>query len=289
MHKYCFFLFLDSLLYLLWQQNRNLFKTYQELIECLQVTPRTKQSVNNDIKHILKYITWTLNVNISVVTISQLKNSYHKYDYEFRYKFQNSLVKLLKTPHKYKQITVILFKKKYYILKDECKIFPVLINVNPQSIILYKNKQILSSHILDIVEDRNTNTFPFTINIYTSYSFLKNASLKHIQNNFIGQYVHIGSNEVLHILVTPDLTSNNSIMINQLQLPTNTLQFNKHNLFANCQITEGDNIFKHTLSKEITLNQNFCICDHEETQRYISTRKSPILGMEHIIQVPYTS
>ncbi len=160
------------MLYLLWQQNRNLFKTYEELIECLQITPRTKQSVHNDIRHILKYITWTLNINISVVTITRLKDSYHTYDYEFRYKFQNSLVKLLKVPHKYKQITVILFKKKYYILKDECKLFPVLMNVNPQSTILYNDKHVLSSHILDIVKDRNTNTFPFTINIYTSYSSL---------------------------------------------------------------------------------------------------------------------
>jgi hypothetical protein len=270
------------LLYLLWQQNRNLFKTYEELIECLQITPRTKQSVHNDIRHILKYITWTLNINISVVTITRLKDSYHTYDYEFRYKFQNSLVKLLKVPHKYKQITVILFKKKYYILKDECKLFPVLMNVNPQSTILYNDKHVLSSHILDIVKDRNTNTFPFTITIYTSYSFLVNASLKHIQTNFIGQYVHNGSNEVLHILVTPDLTNNNSIMINQLQLPSNTLQFNKHNLFVNVHITEGDNVFKHTFPKEITLNQNFCICDHKDTQRYISTRKSPKLGMKQI-------
>ena len=276
------------MLFLLWKQNRALFKTYQELIECLQITPRTKQSVQNDITHILKYITWTLNVNISVVTITQLKNGYHKYDYEFRYKFQNSLVKLLNVPHKYKPITIILFKKKYYILKDNRKLFPVLMHLNPKSIISYKDKNVLSSHILDIIKDLNTNTFPFTINIYTSYSFLNKANLKHIQNNFIGQYVHNGSNDVLHILVTPDLTINNSIMINQLQLPLNTLHFNKHNLFANVHITEGDNVFKHTLSKEITLNQNFCICDHTETQRYISTRKSPKLGMKHILLLIYS-
>jgi hypothetical protein len=60
-------------------------------------------------------------------------------------------------------------------------------------------------------------------------------------------------------------------MINQLQLGIKTLPFNKHNLFANVHITEGDNVFKHTSSKEITLNQYFCICDHIETQRYIST------------------
>jgi hypothetical protein len=46
--------------------------------------------------------------------------------------------------------------------------------------------------------------------------------------------------------------------------------------------------FKHTLSKEITLNQNFCICDHTETQRYISTRKSPKLGMKHILLLIYS-
>jgi len=193
------------LLFLLWKQNRDHFNTYQELIECLQITPRTKQSVQNNITHVLKYITWTLNVNIS--------------------------------------------------------------------------KQVLSSHILDIVEDRNTNTFPFTINIYTSYSFLKNANLQHIQNNFIGQYLNNDSKDILHILVTPDLNSN-CIMINQLQLEKKPLPFNKHNLFANVHITEGDNVFKHTSSKETTLNQNFCICDHIETQRYISTRKNPALGIK---------
>ena len=267
------------MLFLLWKQNRDLFNTYQEFIECLQITPRTKQSVQNNITHVLKYITWTLNVNISLVTINRLKNSCHKHNYVLRYKFQNSLVKLLRKPHKYNPITVILFEKKYYILKDECNIFPVLMNVNPQSVILYNDKQVLSSHILDIVEDRNTNTFPFTINIYTSYSFLKNANLQHIQNNFIGQYLNNDSKDILHILVTPDLNSN-CIMINQLQLEKKPLPFNKHNLFANVHITEGDNVFKHTSSKETTLNQNFCICDHIETQRYISTRKNPALGIK---------
>jgi hypothetical protein len=276
---------LDSLLHYLWQQNTSVFPTYQNLIECLQITLRTKKKITNNVLHVLKYITWTLNVNISVITITQYKNSFHKHNFCFRYKFQNSLVKILRKPHRCKPINIILFQKKYYILADDCSVFPLLINLSPKSRLSFNNINVSNDHILNIIKDINTTVFPFTINVYTSYSFIKQTS-KQIQNNLIGQYINCSNNDILHILVTPDL-ANDSIMINQINLPSNTIRFNKHNLFANTGLTEGDQIFAERTEKHKTLNQHSCVCDHDETCQFIPTRKSPRLGAPLMIQCIY--
>ena len=56
-------------------------------------------------------------------------------------------------------------------------------------------------------------------------------------------------------------------------------KFNKHNLFVNTIITEGDKTTFRKTPKEVLLNQKFCICDHEETQLYSPSRPERNLGI----------
>lgn len=166
----------------------------------------------------------------------------------------------------------------YYILSTPGNIFPVLTNSTPQTTIHFDNISISAHQILNIVKDQNTEIFPFTVNIYTSYFFTKCKS-NHIRDNMIGQYLNPNSAaKVLYVLLTPHLYMSNFVMINTLPVIRNDQEFTRHNLFVNTTIPEGQNILKQTSSKEVTLNQHFCICDHKETQSYVASRDRPHLG-----------
>jgi hypothetical protein len=151
--------------------------------------------------------------------------------------------------------------------------------MNPQAHLTYKSTTVRADEILDIVQRKTDHlSFPFTINIYTSYSSVEETS-KEIKNNMIGQFLAKNATEIFHVFLTPDIEKNNLIRINALKSVGNLVKFDKHNLFANTLITEGDkNIFCKN-SKEVLMNQKFCICDHEETQQYSPSKQDKNLGI----------
>ena len=101
-------------------------------------------------------------------------------------------------PSLFKSIHVICYLKKYYILNEQPNyflnepraIFPLLLKrVDPQSELTYKSFTVRADDILDIVQRKSQHlSFPFTINIYTSYSSINEKS-KEIENNMIGQFL----------------------------------------------------------------------------------------------------
>jgi hypothetical protein len=257
-------------------------------VETLQITSREVRNKKVDIKEILKFITWTLNINITLVKIAQSpKTSGHKL-FCFTYQFQNTLIKLRNKPTRFNSIHVICYLKKYYILNEQLNytlieppaIFPLLLKrVNPQSELTYKSITVRADAILDIVQRKTDHlSFPFTINIYTSYSSIEEKS-KEIENNMIGQFLVKHTEEVFHVFLTPTMESINLIKINTLNHVKKKKKFNKHNLFVNTIITEGDKTTFRKTPKEVLLNQKFCICDHEETQLYSPSRPERNLGI----------
>jgi hypothetical protein len=118
-----------------------------------------------------------------------------------------------------------LLPKKYYILNKQLNytlieppaIFPLLLKrVNPQSELTYKSITVRADAILDIVQRKTDHlSFPFTINIYTSYSSIEEKS-KEIENNMIGQFLVKHTEEVFHVFLTPTMESINLIKINTL-------------------------------------------------------------------------
>ncbi len=244
-------------------------------METLRITPRTTPNKKIDTNHILKLITWKLNINISLIKITESRKPNHHRTFYFNYKFQNTFVKLFKIPHQFKPIHIITYKKKYYTLNEHPTIFPLLLlqNVNPQTHLTFKKKTVSTDHILQIIQRKKVDfSFPFTINIYTSYSALRKTS-EEISRNMIGQLVSDITTDVFSVFLTPDIELSTGIKINALDTVKTSPKFNKHNLFANPHITEGDKIIDHRTPKEVTLNQEFCICDHKETQRFIPSRR----------------
>jgi len=255
------------------------FPLLQNLLDALQITPRETRNKKIDTRHVLKFITWTLSINITLTKLIARPKSGHK-QFCLCYSFQNPFVKLVKL-NQFKPIHVIAYKKKYYILNNPSNIFPLLLTgVNPQAEIKYKQITIRADQILDIVHE-NTNhlSFPFTINVYTSYHSVKKNSLE-INKNMIGQLLtkKNTSSDVLSVFLTPDLENKSIVRINTLHKTANSEKFDNHNLFVNTNITEGNkNIFESN-PKEVILNQNFCICDHEDTQIFSPSKPDKHLG-----------
>jgi len=271
------------LLHYIWRTNLDTFPLFQDLVETLQITPRATRNKKIDTSHNLKFLTWTLNININLIKISQISNTHHQKKFTFYYSFQNTLIKISRTPHKFKPIHIVNYQKKYYILKENPTIFPLLLKgVNPQAQLQYKNTIIEINDIINIIQNKSEQvSFPFTINIYTSYSFVKTTS-KEIETNIIGQYIATDStDDVLHVFLTPDIEKKSLMQLNTLSSVKHTAKFSKYNLFENVTITEGDKTIWQKSPKEITLDQKNCICDHEETHRFTPSPRFHNLGKLH--------
>ena len=268
------------MLHHIWRTNWKSFPKFQDLVEKIQITSRKIRNKKIDTVHILKFITWTLNINISIVKIIYRPNQKSGHSpFRFCYSFQNTIVKIWKTTHRFKPIHIISYKKKYYILNEPPTIFPLLLKrVNPQEQLTYKSFSIRAYQILEIVRKQTDHlSFPFTINIYTAYSSTENTS-KEIGNNMIGQLLAKNTEEVFHVFLTPDIEKSNLIRINALKTVKTSTKFDKHNLFANTPITEGDKTTFCKNPKEVPLTQKSCICDHKETQQFSPSQRYPNLG-----------
>lgn len=270
---------LDALLQYIWSINLTTFPHFQDLVESLQISPRVTRNKKIDTVHHLKFITWTLNINITLVKIIAPSQKTGHQRFCFSYDFQNTLIKLVKIPHKLNPIHVISYQKKYYVLYEPPTIFPLLLKgVNPHDRLTYKNLSVDADQVLNIIRNQtNQMSFPFTINIYTSYTSVKKTS-KEIESNMIGQLLAKNSTDVFHVFVTPDMENTNLIRINALDFFRHSAKYSKHNLFSNIHITEGDKTVFHSTPKEVPLNQKSCICDHEQTQCFSPSFRYRNLG-----------
>jgi hypothetical protein len=171
-------------------------------------------------------------------------------------------------------------------LNEPYTIFPLLLQgVNPQTQLTYKNIPIYSDQILDIVQNGPVQfSFPFTINVYTSYSSVRKTS-KEIQNNMIGQLRCENSTDIFSVFLTPDIERSHIIRINALDQVKHSVKFNRADLFASTPITEGDKTVFYSPPKEVVLNQKSCICDHEETKKFSRSQKYRNLGINYNIYI----
>jgi hypothetical protein len=81
----------------------------------------------------------------------------------------------------------------------------------------------------------------------------------------------------LFIFLTPNLDGDN-LYINTLHNIKTNVKFNRYNLFAHTNITEGDQTFREQEQQSTTLNQDNCICQHPDTHRIFNPRKYNNLG-----------
>ena len=184
------------------------------------------------------------------------------------------------TGHFYLKKQAQVYFQENFIMKETLPLFPLLLNSeNPQDDLTYKTVPVRAYQILDILKGNTKHlSFPFTINIYTSYHFVKETSLE-IDRNMIGQLLREDTSDVLYVFLTPDIEKI-CVKINALNTIKNSIKFDKHNLFANTKITEGDKKVFYKTPNENILNQNSCICDHEDTHTFSPPKRYQHLGIQ---------
>lgn len=256
------------------------FKEYQEFFEAIQLTPRY-WNTKTKLPYILKYITWTLNININLLGFRRTKinpKCGHIHTYFLYYKFQNTLVKMLRKPHPFKSLNIFIYKNEFYKIQTSIPLKPVLISGDLQTLVPYNNVNVLCDHVATILTQKPVS-FPFSINIYSSYLYLRKYSTSEIATNLIGKYVcdSNDNSQLLHIFIAPNLEGNDFEMCGIANM-TNKMYHTINNL-ANSHAIEGRKLFnKLTNQSQKLLNQNSCVCDHPDTQRIFLPTKFKNLG-----------
>jgi hypothetical protein len=96
-----------------------------------------------------------------------------------------------------------------------------------------------------------------------------------LQKNIVGLFNNDQSNSIIHLFLTPHL-SNGTFSVHPIlkDQGKKTEDFNRKNIFSNTHIIEGNKIVQNNanVNKDL-LNQDHCICEHPDTERYFSPNK----------------
>ena len=273
------FLSTDALLHHIWNHcllDTSSYPTYESMIEKLKFTPRMWNSKFN-LNRLLKHITWSLNIDITLNGIRRLRDNKEKFTCSHNNKgcsffaivlFHNPLIKLLFfSTATLSPVTLLKYKDTFYtLLKDE--LTPVLINVPLTTHIQHQNQLITLDHCIDIVRDTQVNSPPsFSIVIYTSYTFVHEQYTHKLQEGIIGYHkAPTDDPSMLHLFITGFRSTANMCILDNTHLNTS---FNLKNIYSSARITEGHKIEPSSERiNQTLLNQEHCICQHPDTQRY---------------------
>jgi len=223
----------------------------------------------------LKHITFSLNVDVNLIGLKRSTNNNHFYQCEHEskicyfpfYKFQNVLTKLMFFEKaSFYPVTIVEYNKKYYILNIPI-LNPLLISQHAEDPVIFEDTSITWQNIIDIICNKPVN-FSFSIKIYSAFSYVKKILSKNVNMVMIGEYEK--NEKTLHIFLTPQIGSTFFTMCQLKFLPSCEPHKNLKDMYCNPHIPEGEpcsplqgNIYNPEL-----LNQDYCVCDHSDTQRF---------------------
>lgn len=273
---YCFVLLSDALLHHIWNHQRNslcLLENFQQLLDTIQFTNRCWNS-KNDLTKTLLHITLRLNIDINLIgVILHTKIIDHPGIVTYNnkpvlpyYKFQNPTIKLaFSHSSPFYSVYMVQFKNQYFVVPSNL-FQPILINLPQMENINHQNTVITTKHIYDIVK-HTSPPFPFSVILYSTYSYVTKHHTKKIQNSIVGFYQNSNDPEhTIHIFLSPHFSS---IRMSVLNWDLNTHHLNIKNIYSHTRPTEGikiNGVIPH-INRDL-LNQNYCICEHPDTQRY---------------------
>ena len=249
--------------------------TYQEFIEKIKITPR-QWNLSVNINQIMKYVSWVLGIPINMVKFKR-KRPEHKMEFICShqchcyipcYKFNNPYIKLCNLSRKeFLPINILEFQSKYYSIPAEsCN--PILINKQPS----LQLDNISKNDVRNILHG-NPVKIPFMVVLYSTPAYVRAIHTKIISQNVI-KVLENNSSKMINLFITPRLNSDDFDVYQLESLSQNPKKFNKKNNFNCSRPTEGNPIFKSkdNLNKTL-LNQDNCMCDHPDTDRYYAPNK----------------
>jgi len=183
------------------------------------------------------------------------------------YQFNNPYIKLCKSRGDFFQLNILEFQTRYYsIPSDSC--YPILINKAPT----FRFDSISNSEIWNILHGNRVEK-PFMVVLYSTPSYVRTQHTNVISQNIIG-VLENNSTEMLHLFIIPHL-NDPGFDVYQLEGWSQDRElFNQKNFFSCNHPTEGNPIFKspYQINKNL-LNQDNCVCDHPDTDRYFAPTK----------------
>lgn len=250
-----------------------------EIVELIKLTPRKWDSTVN-VNRVLRSISHTLSININIIAFKatdRLENCLkHRKNrcYTPFYYFQNPIIRLiLPQCTDFSSVYLVLHKKKYYSITSP-NFNPVLIDECSKQDIIFKN-EIITHELIHKVLQNEPLQLSFSIAIYSSFTYVRKEHHNVIQKNIIGLFNNDQSNDIIHLFLTPHLCDT-SFNIHRIftDQQVKTEEFNKKNIYSNNHIIEGGKIVQNkTEVNNNSLNQDFCICEHPDTERYFSPNK----------------
>ena len=272
------------------------YKDYYALIETVNRTPRL-WNTNHAMLETLKYISWTLNVDISIIGFRQAGMTHycpHAADYYFLcYIFQNTVLKLMKKPTCWKPLIILEYKKNYYVPQKFIPFNsqPCLIDLPPLSTesTTIDNITFYHADILKLLQNKPVD-FSISLIIYSTYKYVRTTYTKEIQNHVIRKYDNLASNKVLHLFLAPHVNTTptskafsdcNFSLFHLKDIKAPEL-FHPNDIFTYKHLTEGKSVHQSNDSKSVPLlNQDFCICDHPDMEELWNIPKYVDLANTH--------
>ena len=219
----------------------------------------------------LKHITWTLNININIIGLKYtqryqfIKCVDHSRCFFPFYIFQNTIVKLITNEHPNIVISILYFKKKYYIMQNQWLCPQLIQNFTPSN-----NLNLLMCDIVNIIKNKIV-PLPFTLHIYSSYEYCNKRSESKLINMLIGSSFNT-TNEIIHYVFLTPSCDGRTVLFYSLNFTSNPPKITTKNYLSYKHNTESIKLCQSKTSTNINepLNQNFCICDHPNTNRFFS-------------------
>jgi hypothetical protein len=269
------------------------YSNYYALVETLNRTPRM-WNTSHGLLTTLKYISWTLNIDINVLGFKQAGMTHycpHAADYYFLcYIFQNTTLKLMRKSSYWKPIIILEYQKQYYIPQKYVPfpVQPCLIDQSPLTAVTLNDKISIDHKTISKILQNEPVDFPISLLIYTNYQYVKVTHTKEISKHIIKKYENPTSNHVLHLFLAPHLptttysTSTYTFDLFQLTLIKDSGLFHPNDILNYKHLTEGKSVYQTNSSKSgPLLNQDHCICDHPDMEELWDIPKYADLANTH--------
>ena len=132
----------------------------------------------------------------------------------------------------------------------------------------YHKTESVTLHDINCILKQKPIEKTFSIALYSTSSYVKNSHCKVIAKHVVG-HLKNNSENILHLFLTPHLNGQTFDVCVLLNLSNNNIVFNQKSAYSNTHMTEGKYNFKyHSRPNKELLNQNHCICQHPDTERY---------------------
>jgi len=187
------------------------------------------------------------------------------------YIFHHYLYSLVTTHIKH-QIVFCYHKEKVYLVKNYNTATPLLTHLPSSTSISFYNTSISNIDAWNIIHlPQPQKHFNFSIILYSTFEYKSRQSNKNVKGNIVGCYYSTEKSPQLHLLLTPCL-STFQFYLSVVQLPTlSQIGINYQNNLAVPNRAEGIKIKtceESKQKKESVLNEEYCICQHPETQLF---------------------